>query len=371
LSENARKTWRIATALAIASALFMTTAVSVASESGAGSPVVQTAAKKKKKKAGKRRLCAITRVVLGHKRKIYVRRYGYRFIRRGGQRFRIIVRRRVALKAPCARSCAVVRNGRVRYRRSRRKIWVPQRRGDRLVLVRRRVRVRLPRLRRCPKKGGGQVILGTPITIDLRDGSVGTLDFGAFIREASLSGTIRGYGEGRVDLNSLKDDVNFVLTRGRIDIAQTAVFIDDECQGDVTAAIRTAPQSYVTVDQTKSSSATLFADTGRIRSIVRVLLRAPLELRDGEENCSPPQYIPTGYTELPLRLDLGGKLTFSGALGVSLASGEQVLDGFDACIAPGLPTRPCSGFAIPFPFTLSTKVVATLELGKYGRIRVP
>jgi hypothetical protein len=377
--------WRSALAVLIASALFLATAISMGGAASAASgpasaadgsgpsaqAPAQDAAKKKRRRARRRvRRCAVTYTRLGRKHKIYVRRYAYRLIRRGGRRFRIIVRRRIALKAPCARSCAVVRAGRVRYRRTRKRILVPRRRGNRLVLVRRRVRVRVPRLRRCPN-GGTQTILGTPITITLRDKSLGTLDFGAFVREAPLTGTVRGYAEGRVDLSALKDDVNFILTRGRINIGQTAVFIDDECQGDVTAAIRTAPNAYASVDQSKSSSATLFADTGRIRSIVRVLLRTPLELRNGEEDCNPPGYITTGYTQLPLRLDLAGKLTFAGNLGVDLKSGEQVLDGFDACIAPGEPTLPCSGFAIPFPFTLSTHVVGALELGRYGRLTVP
>jgi hypothetical protein len=377
--------WRSLLAVLIASSLVFATAVSTGGASQAGSAPVaadggsgaaaqspaQDAAKKKRRRARRRvAMCAVTYTRLGRKRKIYVRRYAYRFIRRGGRRFRIIVRRRIALKAPCARSCAVVRAGRVRYRRTKKRILVPRRRGNRLVLVRRRVRVRVPRLRRCPK-GGTQTILGTPITITLQDSSLGTLDFGAFVREAPLTGSVRGYAEGRVDLSALKDDVNFTLTRGRIDIGQTAVFIDDECQGDVTAAIRTGKGVNAAVDQSKSSSATLFAATGRIRSIVRVMLKTPLELRNGEEVCTPPEYISTGYTQLPLRLDLAGKLTFAGNLGVDLRSGEQVLDAFEACIAPGDPTLPCSGFAIPFPFTLSTHVVATLVLGQYGRLTVP
>jgi hypothetical protein len=340
-----------------------------ASAQGAhGAAKAQDAAKKKKKKARKR-TCRVRRLVGGRLRYVTHRVWRYKTVRRGGRRVRVIVRKRVAFRTSCKRRCVLTRNGKVVYRRVRKKVLVPRRVNGRRRLVRVRKRVKVPRLVVCTGDRN-DTILGTPITITLTEGSVGLLDFGAFIREAPLRGSVRGFIPGRFDISALTDDVTFTLTRGRIEVQPVGIFIDDECGGEVSAAIRTSPDTHVDLDQSRESTGTLFADSGRIQSIVRVLLIAPLELRNGEQGCTAP-YITTGYTQTPIRLSLNGKLSFSGSLGVNLSSGEQLLDEFDACIDPGDPTEPCDGFAIPFAFVLTTKIVATMEIGQYGRIRTP
>jgi hypothetical protein len=332
-------------------------------------PQAQDAAKKKKKKK-RVKMCKVRRLVGGRVKIVTQRVYRYKTIRRRGRKVRVIVRKTVPLMANCKRRCVATRNGKIVYRRVKKKVVVPRRVAGRLKLVKVRKRVKVPKLVVCTGDGGGGTILGTPLTITLKQGSVGILDFGAFIREAPLRGAVRGFIPGAVNITSLKDDVNFTLTGGRIDVQPVGIFVDDECGGQVSAGIRTAPDTHVNVDRTRESGGTLFADTGRIQSIVRLVLIAPLELRNGETGCNAP-YISTGYTQTPLRISLGGTLTFAGTLGVNLTSGEQLLDQFDACIEPGQPTQPCSGFSIPFAFVLKTKILASMELGRPGQIAVP
>jgi hypothetical protein len=330
-----------------------------------------TAAAKRRRRARRRRTCVVKRVVAGRLRTVFHRVYAYRTIRVGGRRVRIIVRKRVAFRGPCARRCARVRRGKIVFRRKRMRVLVPRRIGNRVVLVRRRKRVKVPRLRACPSGRRRETVLGTPITITLRDTSYGVLDFGAFQREAPLTGAVRGYTLGRFTLNSLSNDVDFTLTGGRIGIGSTAVFIDDECNGEVSAAIRTGSPAFAALDTTRQSTATYKADTARIQSIVRLRLRVPVELRNDDTGCHSP-YITTGYTETRLSIGLSGTINFAGgALGLDLQSGQQFLSDFTACISPGDPTQPCSQFAIPFPFLLQTFVDAELAIGKYGRITVP
>jgi hypothetical protein len=345
-----------------------------ASAAGGGDGGAQAhavAKKKKKKKAKKRRLCTVRRLVAGRLRVVYVPRYAYKRIRIDGQRRRVIVRRRVPLKAPCTKSCAVTRRGKIVFTRKKMKILVPARVNGELRLVRRKKRVKFPKLQACPRTRRGETVLGTPLTITLRDGSIGELDFSAFQRTTDLTGSVRGYILGRFDITKLTDDVNFTLTGGRIGFASTPVFIDDECNGEVTAAIRTNADSFAVVDTRRESTGVLEGGNGRIQSVVRLRLRVPLDLRNDDDGCNAP-YITTGYTETPISVGLVGALDFSrGVIGINVHSGQQLLSDFTACVSPGNPTQPCRQFAIPFPFFLKTTVVGDLELGRYSRIQVP
>ena len=310
------------------------------------------------------KLCVVKRRdSKGKLRTVYERRYVYARVRRGGKIRRVIKLKRFRLRAPCSKRCVKQRNGRTVYVKRKKRVTVKRRVRGKVRLVRVVRRVRVPVLVKCPRAAGEGEVLGTPVRITLRDGSFATLDFGHFTRRATLSGQVRGYSPGRIDIAK---DTNIIITSGRIDVAPTAIFIDDECNGEVTAAIRTGSATNATIDTTRQSTATLVG--GDITSIVRLKLRAPIELRNGELGCDEP-YITTGYTETTLRIPLFGELETSGGfLGVRLNSGTQLLDEFDACLEPGDPTIPCLGFTIPFPFLLRTRVVAELEFGTYGTI---
>jgi hypothetical protein len=310
----------------------------------------------------------------GKLRTVYETSYAYKTIKRGGKRVRTIVKKKRAMTAPCSKRCVKQKTSggklRVVYTKKtkvvivKRKIKGKVKKGAlKYKLVRVRKKVKVPVLVKCSATSGEGDILGTPITINLKDGSYATLDFGAFTRRANLTGFVKGYAPGRIDISK---DTSFVLTRGKIDVAPTAVFIDDECFGDVTAAIRTGAATNATIDTSRSSTGTLIG--GDITSTVALRLRAPLELRNGEEGCDDP-YLTTGYTETRIRVPLFGELdTSKGFLGINVVSSTQLLDQFDACLELGDENTPCAGFSIPFPFLLRTNIVAELEFGKYGLI---
>src|SRR6185437_12374362 len=87
-------------------------------------------------------------------------------------------------------------------------------------------------------------------------GSYALLDFGAFQRQAPVSGSFKGFIPGKIQI-AADNQVN--LTGGSITLAQTPVFIDDDCNGEVSASIRTGQPTTVSLDPARSSVATLFA----------------------------------------------------------------------------------------------------------------
>jgi hypothetical protein len=231
-------------------------------------------------------------------------------------------------------------------------------------LRKKKVRVKVPKMAPCKKKA--TTVYGTPITVTLTDASTGDLDFGAFVREAPLTGTLRGYTVGAVQLSK---PTTITLTSGRIDVGPTPVFIDDKCGGDVTAAIRTGPQTYALLDTARSNTANL-SPSGAVTSVVHLKLRSTIELRNGDDGCNNP-YLETGFTEVNLTQNLIGKLTSAGGLGMKLASAPQLLEDFAVCLSLGDPNAECNGLAVPFPFLFSAKVTGSIKLGKTGNLTVP
>lgn len=318
------------------------------------------------KKKRKPKLCIVKRLVNGKLRTVYVRTYAYRYVRRHGKRVRTIVRVRRAMRAKCTAHCIKqkVSGGRVRTVYVVRKVSVLVKKGRRLV--RRRRRMKVPALTRCPKTSGGTV-LGTPVKLELDpDQSFATLDFGAFTRDAPLSGTISGYTVGRIDISK---PTNLTISSGRISIGQTPVFIDDDCNGEVSASIATDPASYAFIDTSKDNNAQLDGSSGKITSIVTLRIRAALDLRNGENGCHQP-YLKTGWTESSARFVFSGRLDTTRGLRVRLGSTSVLLDDFTACLSIGDPTAPCNGLAVPLPFIVSSKVVASIGFGNYGRLDI-
>ena len=281
--------------------------------------------------------------------------YRYRFRRvPGTSRYkRVIVRLRVNVRVNCARRCVLTRRRRGKRRPvySLKRVRVKARRGNRIVTIRRLRRVY--RFGRCPASANSGE--GTPISIDLLPGSVATLDFGAFRREAALSGSIRGLDPDGVRLSQ---DNLVELTRGNLTLAQTPVFIDDDCDGQASASIRTGVPATIKLDPAKNSTSTLTAEGG-LTSVTHTLIRLPLELRNDDDGCGRP-YITTGYTEFKKTFFLRGRLD-GGLQRVVLTSPPDVLD-VEACLWPGAPTQPCSGFIIPLPIMVSTRLVVSIQL---------
>ena len=259
---------------------------------------------------------------------------------------------RVAVKVDCGKRCVVTR----KRRGKRRPVYTVKavrmrvKKGNRIVM--RRKRTRVYKFGKCPKAAE---VLGQPITVKVLDGSNATLDFGAFQRVAPITGEFKGFAPGGINLGR---DNQVTLTRGTLKLAPTSVFIDDDCSGQVSAAIRTGNPATISLDPGKTSTSTLTA-AGTLTAISNTIIRLPLDLRDGEGGCSKP-YISTGYTEFKKTFFLRGRVAEGGLQKVRLVSAPDTLD-VEACLTPGAPSQPCSGFVIPLPIMVSTTLLVEIK----------
>jgi hypothetical protein len=367
---DSRLLLRVVLVAALAVSVLASAALAAEPPAGAGSAVSKAAAQirslphaKKKKKKKRRKLCVVKRLVNGKLRPVYTHTYVYKFVKRNGVRTRVIRRVRVKMRARCSKACVKTKRRGLRIVTvfKKRKIKVKIVRHNRIVTVKRKRKV--PVLVACPKNRSNTV-LGTPVTITLLPGSTADLDFQAFTRTTGLSGSVKGYSPGKINLNS---DVNFTFTSARLNIDPAAIFIDDACNGEVSASIQTNPNTYAILDSSKDSSGTLSGSN--IVASQALILRVPLDLRNDDTGCHNP-YLTTGYSEMKFRVVLGGKLgTSNGSLVANLRSSSQFVDA-DACLQLGDPKLPCSGLQIPFPFFVATHVIGRIDLGKYGTIKL-
>lgn len=288
---------------------------------------------------------------------VYEKVYKYKFVKsKGKNKFhRKIVHVRQKLKVPCAKQCVkmVKKKGKLRpvYVVIKKKVLVP-RRG---VLKKVKKRIRTYKFAKCPKKSG--TTLGTPVSITLLDGSKANLDFGAFVREAPVTGSLKGFVPGGIKLGT---DFQITLTGGSVSLGQTPVFIDDDCNGQVSSAIRTGSPTNVLLDKTKTSTSTVLA-SGTVTASAHMVVHLPLELRNDDNGCNSP-YISTGYTDWTETFFLKGRLDPKLALSkLKLVSAPDLID-VPSCLSPGVPTSPCNGFAIPIPVQISTELYVSIKL---------
>jgi hypothetical protein len=222
-------------------------------------------------------------------------------------------------------------------------------------LVKRTKRVRTYKFGKCPAKTTQQ--LGTPVTIQLLDESRANLDFGAFVRQAPVRGSLKGFVPGGIKLGT---DFQITLTSGDIRLDSTPVFIDDDCDGQVSASIRTGDPTAVSLDKSRTSTSTVLAN-GQVTASAYTVVHLPLEMRNDDQGCTSP-YITTGYTDWKQTFFLKGKLDPKLALSkVKLVSAPDLID-VPSCLSPGIPTSPCSGFIIPIPVQLSTELYVSVKL---------
>jgi hypothetical protein len=290
---------------------------------------------------------------------VYQKLFVYKYVKVAGGKFRRVVKQvRRKVKVSCAKQCVVMKKKKKKLRPVYvvRRVKVQIRRGNRILTVKRKRRVY--KYGRCPASTSNS--LGVPVKINILPGSYANLDFGAFQRQATLSGTFKGFIPGKIQLAS-DNQVN--LTGGSITLDPTAVFIDDACGGQVTSSIRTGNPTTVSLDPTRQSVATLFA-SGTVTSTAYTIIRLPLELRNDDNGCNQP-YITTGYSEFNLTFFLKGKVGDGGLTSLTLTSAPDTLD-VVACLSPGQPTAPCNGFQIPLPILVSTKLKVSIDLSGKG-----
>jgi hypothetical protein len=234
---------------------------------------------------------------------------------------------------------------------------VTVKKGNRIVKVKKKVRVYT--YEKC--KSTSSSAAGAPVKVTLLEGSYANLDFGAFQRQAPITGTLTGLIPGGYKLNQ---DNQINLTRGNLLLGQTNVFIDDDCHGgQVSAAIRTGTPTAVNLDPTRQSLSTLTA-AGTVTATAYTRIQLPLELRNDDDGCDQP-YITTGYTEFTQTFFLKGKIgKGTGLAKLTLTSPPDPLD-VQACLSPGPPTSPCNNSAliIPLPIIVSTHLLVSIKVG--------
>jgi hypothetical protein len=293
---------------------------------------------------------------------VYERVYKYKFVKQKGKQKgknkfqRKIVKVRQKLKVPCSKQCVKMVKKKKKlqpvYVVLKKKVKVPKH-GLLKTITK---RVRTYKFTKCKAKSGGTT-LGTPVSIKLLNDSVAHLDFGAFQRDAPVTGSLKGFVPGGIKLGT---DFQITLSSGQLGLGQTPIFIDDDCDGQVSASIRTGNPTTVQLDKTKTSTSTVLANGG-VTATANMLIHLPLDLRNDDLGCNS-DYIKTGYTDWQETFFLKGKLDAKLALArLRLTSAPDLID-VPSCLSPGFPTSPCNGFVIPIPVQISTELYVAITL---------
>ena len=283
--------------------------------------------------------------------------YKYKYVRvKGGKFKRTIVKVKVAKKIACTKQCVQVKKVKKKYVSiySIKRVKVKVKKRGRIVTA--KARRKVYKFGSCKNLPSAEE-LGVPVKVSILAGSYALLDFGSFTRQAPINGTLRGFIPGRFKPNT---DVQVTLTKASIGIGTTNVFIDDACNGQVSAAIRTGNPTRVLLDSAKTSTTTLFA-SGTATAIVNTRIQVPLDLRNEDTGCNDP-YVTTGYGEFTQTFFFRGKV---GAEGPPRAAG-QLAAGHRSTSSraspPGIPTQPCNGFQVPVPILISVKTTVNVDL---------
>ncbi len=146
--------------------------------------------------------------------------YRYKFvkIKKGknkGKFRRTIVRVSISVKVSCSKQCVAVVKKRGKYQPvySIKTVKVKAKKRNRIVTVKKRKRVY--RFVDCSTLPSAEE-LGTPVSVTILPGSFALLDFGAFQRQAAVTGKLQGFVPGKIQLRS---DIQATLNRGSLSIA--------------------------------------------------------------------------------------------------------------------------------------------------------
>jgi hypothetical protein len=192
-----------------------------------------------------------------------------------------------------------------------------------------------------------------PVTTTLLSGSAATIDFGGgTVRTIALSGSVKGFVKGLIRPNS---DTTVTLGSGQIAPAPTDIFTDS-CPSP--ALVRSDPASAITIDPTKTSTATLHA-TGAVTASTSIVLRLVLDERQA---CGQPSFT-TGYTDNRVTVPLSGHVAAPGGLSnLELDSPAYPLT-LTGCTSAGSPTTPCAGTPTSYSTTATVKLLVKISIG--------
>jgi hypothetical protein len=349
-----RSSWRALVAVALVASVCALVVASTSAAPAPTSPLAGSASAQADASAAK-----CTALIQKGKKlvAVYEKVYKYKFVKgKGANKFtRKIVYVKQKMKVPCAKQCVAMKKKKGKkkpvYVVVKKKVKVPKH-G---VLTTITKRVRTYKFTKCSTKKSTS--LGTPVSIKILDESHANLDFGAFTRTAPVRGSLKGFVPGGIHLGT---DFQITLTSGDIRLDPTAVFIDDDCDGQVSAAIRTGNPTSVALDKGRTSTSTVLGN-GTVTASAYTVVHLPLEMRNDDAGCNSP-YITTGYTDWKETFFLKGKLDPKLALAkLKLVSAPDLID-VPSCLSPGVPTSPCNGFVIPLPVQISTELYVAIQL---------
>lgn len=247
----------------------------------------------------------------------------------------------------------VRKNGKVRTVKKRVFVYRIVRRNGK------KVKVKVPKYGAC--KSSSTTAPGVPVAVTIRDGSVAHLDFGGFQRDLPLSGSLRGFIQGKGFKLGVDNIIS--LTSGKIFLAPTGIFIDDVCNGQVSDSIRTDKNTFTEIDPTSTANNVTVKADSTVSGLLHMRVQSSLDMRNDDTGCNDP-YFTTGWTDFSVPLFVKGKLSAGkDGLTTTLTVGETVLDELSACLATGDPNLPCNGFAIPFPAILTADIISTVKIG--------
>jgi hypothetical protein len=288
------------------------------------------------------------------------------------------VKRKVRVRVPKKANCSKTKLCVVKKKNAKGKsvtvyltrvIKVKVRKGGKVRTVKKRVfvykkvgkrKVKVPKYAPC-KKSSSTTSPGVPVLVTVRDGSVAHLDFGGFQRDLPLTGSLRGFILGK-GFQLGKDNI-ISLTSGKIFLGPTGIFIDDLCNGQVSDAIRTDQSTFTEIDPTSAQNNVTVKANSSVSGLLHMRVQTALDMRNDDTGCNDP-YFKTGWTDFTVPLFVKGKLSAGReGLTTTLTVGETVLDDLSACLAPGDPSLPCNGFAIPFPAILTADIISTVKVG--------
>src|SRR6476660_1802076 len=119
---------------------------------------------------------------------VYQKLYVYKYVKvKGTKKYKRVVKQvRRKVKVSCAKQCVVMKKKKKKLRPVYvvKRVKVKIKRGNRILTVKRKKRVY--KYGRCPASSSNS--LGVPVKISILPGSYANLDFGAFQRQAPVSG---------------------------------------------------------------------------------------------------------------------------------------------------------------------------------------
>jgi hypothetical protein len=216
-----------------------------------------------------------------------------------------------------------------------------------------------------PKKN---VAPGTPVTIDLLDGSYATVTIpsvalpGGYVlpgtpvtRTVTISGRLHGLIPGGYQLGQ---DNNIVLSDAAITPAPVDLLSDPNCGG--APFLRLNPASNVVLDKSAPSAGKVYM-TGKAAATVNALLRLSFDMRN-ETGCDKP-FVTTGIAETLLPVSLEGMIQKETGLAALTLDGPPVQTTAHVCLTPGPADQPCAIPPAGYPITVQVHTIVRVSVG--------